>query len=105
MSGEPAKVMENPCRALLPRAWWPSEPPRSNVRDSKGNGWLIVERGLQLVLFGVVPDVEIFTDDIGRRMMNGAMAVTKTHRSSDPIFDSFYNIFQRFSAFVNKTYN
>ena len=34
-------------------------------------------------LFGVVPDAEIFSDDIGGRIMNGAMAVTKTRRSSD----------------------
>ena len=54
-------------------AWW----------LQKGNGWLIVERGLQLELFGVFPDAEIFTDEIGRRMMNGAMAVTKTCRSRD----------------------
>ena len=31
----------------------------------------MVERGLQLELFGVVPDADIFRDDIGRRIMNG----------------------------------
>ena len=59
------------------------EPPRSKVRSSKGNGWLIVERGLQLELFGVVPDAEGSRDDIGRRILNGVMVVTKTRRSSD----------------------
>ena len=75
--------MENLCRCLLPQVKWPSEPPRSKVRASKGNWWLIVERGLQLGLFGVVSDAKICRDDITRRIMDGAMAVTRTRRSSD----------------------
>ena len=64
-------------RCLLPPEEWPHSPPRSKVHASDAEWYKLCKAGLELGIFEFVAESEIFRDQHGRMVLNGAMGVDK----------------------------
>ena len=69
--------LENPERCLLPRSQWPQKTPRSKVYATDSEWYAIVKSGYELGLFRMVAEENIFRNERGDLILNGAMGVDK----------------------------
>ena len=67
----------NPERCLLPKDQWPDHPPSSTVFASNEEWYELVKYGAHIGLFGEISEEEIFRDQHGEVVLNGALGVDK----------------------------
>ena len=96
LDGELWEDVMDPERCLLPRSQWPPCAPRSRVRASDEEWYKICKRALELGLFTICPEEDIFRDQHGNLVLNGAMPVRKPKVVKDPIHGDKTIDLQRF---------
>ena len=69
--------LDDPSLALLPRAAWPDRPPPSQVRATDEQWEIIVRAGVERGMMCRVADAEVFKDQNGLPVLNGAGGVRK----------------------------
>jgi hypothetical protein len=67
----------NPDGVLLPRTEWPAETPRSKVCCDDSNWYSICKAAFDRSIFTEIPEEEIFRNQLGDMVLNGAMGVDK----------------------------
>eukprot|EP00971_Amphidinium_carterae_P334349 6469574-Amphidinium_carterae.1 len=80
--------MLNPERCLLPCCEWPDQLHRSRVYCSDREWYQIVQRGLELQIFTTVEEKDIFRNQHGELVLNGAMGVDK-YKEIDGVMHHF----------------
>ena len=66
-----------PSRCLLDKSMWPKVTPRSKVHATDSEWYSLVKAGVALGLFAEVAEADIFRDQHGALVLNGAMGVDK----------------------------
>ena len=64
-------------RCLLPRSQWPARTPRSRVHANDAEWYRLVQEGLKRGIFAEVAEDQIFRNQHGEMVLNGAMGVDK----------------------------
>ena len=67
----------NPARCLLPQDQWPAKTPKSKVFATDSEWYALVKQGAAIGLFGRVSKDELFHNQFGVPVLNGAMGVDK----------------------------
>ena len=68
-------------RCLLPRSQWPDRTPRSRVHASDAEWYRLVQEGLKRGIFAEVAEDQIFRNQHGEMVLNGAMGVDKIKKT------------------------
>ena len=93
-----------PARCLLPRDQWPEARPRSKVHASSAEWYSICKAAAARRLFGTISLEEVFTDQFGEPVLNGAMGVDKfkTVNGKQEAFLRFSCILTPIKSFMRK---
>jgi hypothetical protein len=70
-------LVADPHQCLLPEAEWPAATPRSKVYADDANWFKICEAGAARDIICEVPEEDIFRNQLGEKVLNGAMGVDK----------------------------
>lgn len=81
----------DPTRCLLPESSWPAEPPKSRVHASDSEWYSLCVAAAARGMFAPVEEGEIFCNQFGQKILNGAMAVDKAK-----VIDGVERTLQRF---------
>ena len=77
--------LADPRSRLLPEAEWPVETPRSKVYASDAEWYAVCKAAAARGMFAECPEEEIFRNQYGDMVLNGAMGVDKPKEQSDGI--------------------
>eukprot|EP00435_Cladocopium_sp_Y103_P021347 s4041_g5.t1 len=77
VSPEVREWLMQPRSTLLPRCYWPAQPPKSRVRASDEEWEKLVRAAVARNMMREVPEEEILRDHTGAMVLNGAGAVPK----------------------------
>ena len=69
--------LSDPSRCLLPKDQWPVARPRSKVHATNAEWYSICKAAAARNLFGTIALEDVFTDQFGEPVLNGAMGVDK----------------------------
>ena len=83
LRGELAQDMAEPQRCLKPREDWPTTTPKSHVHATDSERYDIVQAGWKRNMFAEVPEEAIFRNNLGQKVLAGAMGVDKLKDTSD----------------------
>lgn len=94
----------DPERCLLPRDQWPMCPPSSKVHASSEEWYELVKYGAHIGLFGEVPEDQVFRNQHGELVLNGAMGVDKikTIRGKEEMCLRFISNFIPINSYLRK---
>ena len=104
VSEELREDLKDPSRCLLPRAAWPVAPPRSRVHATDAEWYSLVKAGASLGIFGKASESELFRDQFGNPVLNGAMGVDKPKEvnGKTEVFLRFMCIFVPINAYLRR---
>lgn len=96
--------INNPERCLLPKEQWPDHPPSCKVYASNEEWYELVKYGAHIGLFGEIAEEEIFKDQHGNVVLNGAIGVdkVKTVNGVDKMCLRFISNFIPINSYLRK---
>ena len=83
LKGELLEDLSDPHRCLKPQSEWPEETPVSRVYASDAEWYMIVQAGYERGIFVEVPESDIFVNNLGDKVLSGAMGVDKVKETAE----------------------
>lgn len=99
-----ADLIADPKKCLLPHEDWPSETPVSRVHADTDEWISIVRAGVERGMFAGVDEADIFTNQLGAPVLNGAMGVDKVREEGGVVTPllCFISILTPLNQYMNK---